>query len=95
MPQVYVMEQGVAIDSLFDKKPCVSANFDGEPSQDVFTLLVTGDKIYNLMRADQLLLDVGLSSLGNVVVINANDFFNLRIGVKTKTSEIDIDALNS
>ena len=93
-PQVYVMNKGAVIDSLFDGRPCVSGNFDGNVKEDVFVVHVTGDKLYNVQCADQLMLDVNLSSHGKQVVINANDSFDIKIGLKTKTSEIDLDELN-
>ena len=40
------------------------------------------------------ILKIKVSSLGNNVVINADGFFNLRIGLKTKTSEINMNDLN-
>ena len=39
-------------------------------------------------------MKVHFSSLGNTVSINTNDYFNLRIGLKTKTSEINMEGLN-
>ena len=93
-PQMYVMQQGALIDSLFDERPCVHGNFEGAKEQDIFVVHVTGEKLHNLQLADQLLLDINLSSLGKQVVINTNDAFDLRIGLKTKTSEIDLNDFN-
>lgn len=94
-PQLYVLENGVAIDSLFDEKACIHGKFDDEITEDILLVHVTGDKLVNVQRADQLLLDITLSSEGERIVLNTNDHFDLRIGVKTKTSEIDLNDLTS
>ena len=93
-PQIYVLENGVAIDSLFDEKACIHGKFDDEITEDILLVHVTGDKLVNVQRADQLLLDITLSSEGERIVLNTNDYFDLRIGVKTKTSEINMNELN-
>ena len=93
-PQVYVLENGVAIDSLFDEKACIHGKFDDEITEDILVVHVTGDKLEHVQRADQLMLDITLSSEGERVVLNTNDYFDLRIGLKTKTSEINMNELN-
>ena len=93
-PQLYMLENGVAIDSLFDEKACIHGKFDDEITEDILLVHVTGDKLVNVQRADQLLLDITLSSEGERIVLNTNDYFDLRIGVKTKTSEINMNELN-
>ena len=93
-PQVYVLENGVALDSLFDKKACIHGKFDDEITEDILVVRVTGDKLEHVQRADQLMLDITLSSEGERVVLNTNDYFDLRIGLKTKTSEINLNELN-
>ena len=93
-PQVYVLENGVALDSLFDEKACIHGKFDDEITEDILVVRVTGDKLEHVQRADQLMLDITLSSEGERVVLNTNDYFDLRIGLKTKTSEINMNDLN-
>ena len=93
-PQLYVLENGVAIDSLFDEKACIHGKFDDEITEDILVIHVTGDKLEHVQRADQLMLDITLSSEGERVVLNTNDYFDLRIGLKTKTSEINMNELN-
>ena len=93
-PQMYIMENGAVIDSLFDGAACIHGNFDGQLVEDVIVVKVVDEKLHNIQLADKLLLNIRLSSHGNNVVINANDFFNLRIGLKTKTTEIYTEDLN-
>ncbi len=94
MPQVYVLENGVAIDSLFEEKACIHGKFDEEITEDILVVHVTGNKLENVQRADQLMLDITLSTEGERVVLNTNDYFDLRIGLKTKTSEINLNEFN-
>ena len=82
------------IDSLFDGNTLIHANNNGNITEDVLEVQVTGDKLLNIQNADKILLNIGISSLNENVVINTNDYFNLRIGVKTKTTEINLDDLN-
>lgn len=93
-PQLYMMENGYIIDSLFDGDSYIHGNFDGNMVKDVILISLVEDKLMNIQLADQLLLDVEFSSHANDVVINSNDYFNLRIGLKTKTSEIYVDDLD-
>lgn len=93
-PQMYIMENGIVIDSLFDGTSCIHGNFDGMMGEDIIVVKVVDEKLHNIQLADQLLLNIGFSSHGNNVVINANDYFNLRIGLKTKTTEIYTEDLN-
>lgn len=93
-PQMYVMQNGAVIDSLFDGDACIHGNFDGIMAEDIIVVKVVDEKLHNIQLADQLLLNIRFSSHGNNVVINANDYFNLRIGLKTKTTEIYTEDLN-
>lgn len=93
-PQVYMMENGHIIDSLFDGTSYIHGCFDGIIVEDVIIVKLSCDRLENIQIADQLLLDLGFSSHSNNVVINANDYFNLKIGLKTKTSEIFLDDLD-
>lgn len=93
-PQMYILENGTVIDSLFDGNTFVHACFDGSPVEDILVINVTDEKLINVQRANQLMLNINLSSLGNNVVINTDDYFNLRLGLKTKTTEIYVDDFN-
>lgn len=93
-PQAYLLMNDQLIDSLFDGNTLIHANNNGNITEDVLEVHVTGDKLLNIQNADKILLNIGISSLNENVVINTNDYFNLRIGVKTKTTEINLDDLN-
>ena len=93
-PQMYVLQNGTVIDSLFDGDACIHGNFDGVLVEDIVVVKVVDEKLHNVQLADQLLLNIKFSSHGNNVVINANDYFNLRIGLRTKTTEIYTEDLN-
>lgn len=92
-PQAYILVNDNVIDSLFDgeivEKGCVDT-----PVQSVLCAHVTDDRLINLQKSNKLILNIGLSSLGENVTLNSNDYFNLRIGLKTKTSEIYMEDLN-
>ena len=93
-PQMYVVENGTVIDSLFDGSSCINGCFDGIITEDVVVVTVIDEKLQNVQLADQMILKINVSSLGNDVVINANGFFNLKIGLKTRTTEINMDDIN-
>ncbi len=95
-PQVYVLENGNVIDSLFNNEACIHGKFDNSNSipEDILIVNVTGKKLENVQLADQLMLDITLSTEGERVVLNTNDYFDIRIGLKTKTSEINLSELN-
>ncbi|MBR5215499.1 MAG: hypothetical protein IKV80_04655 [Bacteroidales bacterium] len=93
-PQVYVLENGNVIDSLFDNKACIHGKFDNSIPEDILIVKVTGKKLENVQLADQLMLDITLSTEGERIVLNTNDYFDIRIGLKTKTSEINLSELN-
>ena len=82
------------IDSLFDGNICIHAYNGSELVEDVMVSHVTDSKLINVQKANKILLNIGLSSLGEDIVINANDYFHLRIGLKTKTTEIYLDDIN-
>ena len=92
-PQAYILVNDNVIDSLFDgeivEKGCVDT-----PVQSVLCAHITDDRLINLQKSNKLILNIGLSSLGENVTLNSNDYFNLRIGLKTKTSEIYMEDLN-
>ena len=95
-PQLYVLENGNVIDSLFDNEACIHGKFDNSNSipEDILIVKVTGKKLENVQLADQLMLDITLSTEGERIVLNTNDYFDIRIGLKTKTSEINLNELN-
>lgn len=93
-PQMYVLENGAVIDSLFNGTSYIHGCFDGSITEDVITINVVDEKLENIQLADQMILKVNVSSLNNDVVINADGYFKLRIGLKTKTTEINMEDLN-
>ena len=94
IPQMYMLQNGAVIDSLFSNDALIHGNFGGDLVEDIVTITIAENKLHNAQLADQLLMKVHFSSLGNTVSINTNDYFNLRIGLKTKTSEINMEGLN-
>lgn len=96
-PQVYVLENGNVIDSLFNNEACIHGKFDNSNTipEDILIVNVTGKKLENVQLADQLMLDITLSTEGERIVLNTNDYFDIRIGLKTKTSEINLSDLTS
>ena len=94
VPQMYMLENGVVIDSLFEAGSFINGNFDGNKTEDVLVVKIKDEKLHNIQVTDKLLLDISLTSLGNNVVINTNDCFDLRIGLKTKTTEVYLDEFN-
>lgn len=93
-PQVYMMYQDYIIDSLFVGNTVVHGCFDGIQTEDVLTIIVSEDKLNSVQLADKLCIDLKLSSLGNTIIMNTNDYFDLRIGIKTKTTEINVENIN-
>lgn len=93
-PQLYMLQNGTVIDSLFSNDACIHGYFGGELVQDIITVRVVEEKLDNVQLADQLMMKINFSSLGNTVTINTNDYFNLRLGLKTKTSEINMEDFN-
>ena len=93
-PQLYVLENGNVIDSLFDNEACIHGKFDNSIPEDILIVKVTGKKLENVQLADQLMLDITLSTEGERIVLNTNDYFDIRIGLKTKVSEINLSELN-
>lgn len=93
-PQIYMMENNQVVDSLMPANACVNACFDNVVTEDVIIVKVTDDKLHKIQNADQLIIAINLSTLANDVEINANDYFSLRLGLKTKTEEIYLDDIN-
>lgn len=93
-PQIYLLENNNVIDSIFNGNEFVHGCIGDEILEDVLIIHINDETIIHLQNTDQMIIDMGLSSLGNDVVINANDYFHLRLGLKTKTTEIYMDDLN-
>lgn len=90
-PQLYILQNDSVIDSMFVDDSYIHAGTPENPTEDVIIVNIVDEKLERIRQADQVVLNVVLSSLGNNVVINANDYFFLRVGLTTKTSEISID----
>lgn len=87
-PNLYMSSNGVVIDSIFEDAACINGCFDGNPVEDVLLISIKDDKIENLLSSDQLILDLRFSTKGNMAVMNVKDNVKLRIGLKTKTTEL-------
>lgn len=90
-PQAYFLENNIIIDSLFEYDSSIGGSFDNQIKENVIIVKVSNDKLSNIQLTDQMILNIKLSSQGRDVVLNANDYFDLKIGIKTKTSEIDLE----
>ena len=90
-PQIYIVQDNTVVDSLFVEDSYIHAGSAENPTEDVIIVKVVDDKLQKIREADQVMLNVGLTSLGNNVVLNADDYFFLRVGMTTKTSEIYVD----
>ena len=90
-PQAYFLENNIIIDSLFEPNSSIGGSFDNQIKENVIIVKVSNDKLSNIQLTDQMILNIKLSSQGRDVVLNANDYFDLKIGIKTKTSEIDLE----
>lgn len=93
-PQAYLLVDDQVVDSLFDGNTYVHAFNGDNVIEDILEIHITDDRLVNIQNANKILLNIGLSSLGENVVINANDYFHMSIGLKTKTTEIHLDDLN-
>ena len=81
------------VDSLFGGEVVEKCCGD-VPAKSTLYAHLTDDRLVNMQKSNKLILNIGLSSLGENVALNSNDYFNLRIGLKTKTSEIYMEDLN-
>lgn len=88
IPQLYFVENGVVIDSIFTNEACINASLDGKATEDVLIVSVVDDKIENVLSADKLIMDLRFSTEGNMVMMNVKDNIKIRLGLKTKTTEI-------
>lgn len=86
MPQLYMLENNVVTDSIFDERAVINACFDGHPNTDIITISVHDELLNNVLMADNIIIDIALSTEANNVILNANDYFSLRLGVKTHTT---------
>lgn len=93
-PQVYMLENDQVIDSLFDGNDFIHACENGIAVEDVVEVLLTGESLLNIQKANKISLKIGLSSLGKDVSIKSSDFFKMRLGLRTKTTEIYMDDIN-
>lgn len=88
MTQLYVLENNVVTDSIFEERAVINACFDGTPSTDIITVSVQEELLNNVLMAEKLILDIALSTESHDVILNANDYFSLRLGIKTHTTEV-------
>ena len=90
IPRLYMVQEGVIIDSLFTDNACINGCFDGKIVKDYLVVSVVEEKINSVLSSDQFILDLRFSTEGNMAVMNAKDEVNLWIGLKTKTTEITL-----
>jgi hypothetical protein len=87
-PLIYMVDDGVIIDSLFTGNSCIQGCFDGTPTKNALIVKIVDEKIDNILSSDQLILDLRFSTEGNMSMMNINDYVKLRLGLKTKTTQI-------
>lgn len=87
-PQLYMIKNDDVVDSVLVGNNVINACYEGQPIQDVIVVSIADEKIDKFMSSDKLLLDLRFSTEGNVVIMNVNDYINMKIGLKTKTTEI-------
>ena len=87
-PLIYMVDDGVIIDSLFTGNSCIQGCFDGIPTENALIVKIVDEKIDNILSSDQLILDLRFSTEGNMSMMNINDYVKLRLGLKTKTTQI-------
>lgn len=87
IPQLYMLSENEVIDSLFTNT-LIHACFDNEPVEDILEISVVDEKIENVMASDHLILDLRFSTNGNVAMMNVEDYLKIKIGLKTKTTEL-------
>lgn len=87
-PQLYMLVGDNVIDTLITDYTCINACFDNQPHESVIKIVVNGERIDRVVTADKLLIDLHFSTNGNVTVMNVNDYIKIRLGLKTKTTEL-------
>lgn len=89
--QALFMKNGVVIDSLFNGN-CLLAY--GDTQNPPIECIITDDKLFNVLRANQLILRVGVSttniSSGDVTILESNSIA-IRMKMLTKSTEISMD----
>lgn len=86
-PQLYVLSENEVIDSIFDNTS-IHACFGNEPVEDILEISIVDEKIENVISSDQLVLDLRFSTNDEIAVINIKDYMKIKIGLKTKTTEL-------
>ncbi len=87
-PQLYLLAENEVVDSIFTDNASIQACFGNNPVEDVLKISIVDEKIENVMSSDQLVLDLRFSTNGNVAVMNVADYIKIKIGLKTKTTEL-------
>ena len=90
--QAEFLKNGVQIETLFDDDQTIY--YDESHTGDIRTIpcVVTGEKLKRVMRANQMVLKLGVSTpgSGSATMMSTDDIF-LRMRILTKTNEFDID----
>ena len=90
--QAEFLKNGIVTTTLFDNENTIY--YDESHTGDIRTIscVVTGDKLRKVLRANNMVLKLGVETPGSgtVTMLNTDDIF-LRMRILTKTTEIDID----
>lgn len=71
----------------------IEASFNGEPVKSTILMTVTGETMDSFAHANKLIIKMTTSTGGNEAVIRSTDMIGLGIGVKTKTTNVDLNNL--
>jgi len=89
------MKNNTVIDSLFDREHII--NYSADDNISTISVVVTGQKLRNVLRANQMILRLGASTEAispDPVQLMDTDAIFMRMRVLTKTSEINIGGNN-
>lgn len=94
IPQIYLSQNGIVVDSLFVDDDCIAGCYEGNLKESIINIPIDTDKINDVINSDQLILKFQLDTEDNILVFNTNQYFDLRIGLELKSSSINLDDLN-
>ena len=88
--QAIFIKGNAVLDSLFDDTHEILYS-DGDEISTI-SVRVTGDKLKNVLRANQMIVRLATSTVGNdLITLKASDAIFLRMRFLTKTTEIDLN----
>ena len=74
---LYDMENQSVVDVLADNLTLISSSFDGQMNTNTFSLVLDGEKIQSIMRADSMVLSFSLDTGTHEAVLNANQVLDV------------------